>query len=514
MRKASLIIAFIFGIIDNISIYSNQDIFDGEIKLNSIFYHDDQNNYLYILDNELKLTKVDLETELSTTNQTSLTNKKTPYEFNSFTLDNEQLRMDNIEGKTSVYEKTLKNIINDFSLIKLYDKLLIVHNGGGVVMKIEENLISRLDDSFATMHKFMGDLFVREGQLHHFGGYGLWRTNNIMLRFYDGENQSNQWEEIISSNGFPNGLNKGISNFISSTYDKENYYIFGGQNTYNGQKNYNNILYNYNFNSDKWTNLGEVNYPMNGEDIVLNSKNLFYIFNRKGVYILDVKQLSFLKFNYSNDFSFNRLSSIQNENFISNYDNETIDSDDIIKFDKTKLYTIRHHNSRYGVSNLYNYNISQIIDINSAENIPLFTQQRDRNDFFIPILIVVIVIMINLMYQGIVKGKIPKVKELYDFEDNELRFLNTKIELDNNSIEILKMLLYNERTTSNDVVAKLVENGLSYDYASKVKNKIIDSLNEKFKFITNSDTQFISINKSAQDKRIQILEIIKYDKED
>ena len=158
--------------------------------------------------------------------------------------------------------------------------------------------------------------------------------------------------------------------------------------------------------------------------------------------------------------------------------------------------------------------MSQIIDINSKENIPLFTKQRDRNDFFIPILIVVIVIMINLMYQSIIKGRTPKVKELYDFEDNELRFLNTPIELDNNSIEILKMLLYNERTTSNDVVAKLVDSGLSYDYASKIKNKIIDSLNEKFKFITNSDTPFISVKKSPQDKRIQILEIIKYNKKE
>ena len=170
MRKANLIIAFIFGIISNISIYSNQDIFDGEIKLNSIFHHDDQNNYLYILDNELKLTKVDLETGLSTTNQTRLTSKKTPYEFNSFTLENEQARMDNVEGRASVYEKTLKNIINDFSLIRADNKLLLIHQGGGVVMKIEENIISRLDDSFATMHKFMGDLFVRKGQVYHFGG--------------------------------------------------------------------------------------------------------------------------------------------------------------------------------------------------------------------------------------------------------------------------------------------------------------------------------------------------------
>ena len=36
--------------------------------------------------------------------------------------------------------------------------------------------------------------------------------------------------------------------------------------------------------------------------------------------------------------------------------------------------------------------------------------------------------------------------------------------------------------------------------------------NEKFKFITNSDTPFISVIKSPQDKRIQILEIIKYNK--
>ena len=277
MRKASLIIAFIFGVISNMSIYSNQDIFDEEIKLNSIFHHDNQNNYLYILDNELKLTKVDLETGLSTTNQTRLTSKKNPYEFNSFTLENEKSRIDNLQERTSVYEKTLKNIINDFSLIPVDNKILIIHQGGGVVLEIEKNVISRLDDSFATMHKFMGDLFVREGQVHHFGGYGLWRTNNTMLKFYDGENQSRQWEEIISSNGFPNGLNKGISNFTSSTYDKENYYIFGGQSTYNGQKNYNNALYEYNFNSDKWVNLGEVNYSISSEDIVLNSENLFYI---------------------------------------------------------------------------------------------------------------------------------------------------------------------------------------------------------------------------------------------
>jgi predicted DNA-binding ribbon-helix-helix protein len=63
-------------------------------------------------------------------------------------------------------------------------------------------------------------------------------------------------------------------------------------------------------------------------------------------------------------------------------------------------------------------------------------------------------------------------------------FLNTSINLDNNSLEIIKMLHENDSITSNEIVARLVDNGLSYDYASKVKNKIIESLNEKFEFIT------------------------------
>ena len=74
-------------------------------------------------------------------------------------------------------------------------------------------------------------------------------------------------------------------------------------------------------------------------------------------------------------------------------------------------------------------------------------------------------------------------------------------------LDILKMLSENQQITSNEIVAKLVENGLSYDYASKVKNRIIESLNEKYEFITASNEPFINISKSSQDKRIQILSL-------
>ena len=53
------------------------------------------------------------------------------------------------------------------------------------------------------------------------------------------------------------------------------------------------------------------------------------------------------------------------------------------------------------------------------------------------------------------------------------------------------MLNNTENVTSNDIVSALVKNGLSLDYASKIKNKVIESLNDKFKFMTSHDEPFI-----------------------
>ena len=273
-------------------------------------------------------------------------------------------------------------------------------------------------------------------------------------------------------------------------------------------------MYKYNFSNDTWKNLGVVNYTRSPDDIILNTKNLFYVFNRSSVHIIDVDKLIQTKYNYTNDFSYNKLSGIPNNNFTSHF-HKGIEHNDIhVNYvcNQNKLFTINSHNSKFGVSFTSSYDIRNIIDLESAEVIPLFSMQRSRNDFFIPLLIVVIVIVINMLYKNLIRDTGAEIVEYHIFENNELRFLNTKIELDNNSLEIVKMLVNNGKITSNDVVAHLVENGLSYDYASKVKNKIIESLNEKFKFITNSKTPFISINKSAEDKRIQILEIIKYNK--
>ena len=173
------------------------------------------------------------------------------------------------------------------------------------------------------------------------------------------------------------------------------------------------------------------------------------------------------------------------------------------------VYTFKPHNNKYETKILQKYNLFDIIDINSKTEIPLLKNEQSRNQFFIPLLILISIIILNLIYKALKKPKKANKNKLYRFENNVLYFNETKIEIDNNSILMLQMLNSSENITSNDIVSALVKNGLSLDYASKIKNKVIESLNDKFKFITSYEKPFIQISKSKIDKRIQVLNLLK-----
>jgi len=486
-------------------IFSYSFSFNNEIRGKFIYDKDINKNELYLFNNLLELNTYDLETGLlKYSRQITLAD---PDQLNNRTWSGLYT------GDVNLSPDVMNGLMNNLELKKLEnDKFYLFHDGGGLVLSLENDKLNRVDNSFPFMNKFFGDFINYNNKLFHFGGYGLFRTNNTMLLFDEGN--SNQWDEVTYKNNLPNEIKSGLASFFSLLIDSD-YYILGGNSSFNNERVFNKSILKFDFEEYSWEKLGEINLDLSTNPLIIPSETYFYIFDRDFFYQVQLLKGKILKFDYKRDFKAENLGSNipyskSNQSFLSiNKKGQEFGVISMNNYDNKYIHTFRPHNGRVNTSMLNKYKSDQIINIDSVKEIPLFKVEQSRNQFFIPILIVLMITIINLFYKGIKKDVKTINKKLYTIEQDELFFLGTKINIDNNALEILKILQENEQITSNDIVAKLVDNGLSYDYASKVKNKIIESLNEKFEFITGSNEAFINISKSSQDKRIQILSLIK-----
>jgi hypothetical protein len=479
--------------------------FNNEIKGKFVYDTDINKNELYLFNNLLELKTYDLETSLlKYSRQITLNNQE---QLNNRTWSGLYT------GDVNLNPDAMNGIMNNLKLKRLKNgKFYLFHDGGGLVLNLENDKLNRIDNSFPFMNKFFGDFINYNDKIFHFGGYGLFRSNNTMLLF--NEANSNQWDEVKFENNIPSELKSGIASFFPLLIDA-NYYILSGNSSFNNERIFNKSILKFDFENYTWDKLGEINLDLSENPLIIPSETCFYIFDKDFFYQVQILKEKMLKFDYNRDFNVESLGNSDpynrsDQSFLSiNKKGEEFGIISMNNYDNKFIHTFKPHNGKPNTSMLNKYKLDQIIDVDSVKEIPLYKVEQSRNQFFIPMLIVLVIIIINLLHKGIKKDVKEVNKKLYTIGEDELFFLGTKINIDNNALEILKMLQENEQITSNDIVAKLVDNGLSYDYSSKVKNKIIESLNEKFEFITGSNETFINISKSPQDKRIQILSLIK-----
>ena len=474
--------------------FSGEFLYDFDSKLNE----------LYVLNEKLELSTY----ELSTNSLKDVSKIKIPNYLKPESIDW------NYIIKNQLIEVNKNVVFNDLRLIKFNENgFKLVHKGGGLIIDINKGFFNREDNSFNYMNKFLGDYFEFESNIFHFGGYGHFRSNNTLLKFDKGN--SNQWDEIQYQNELPDEISNGISSFSSILIDSK-YYLIGGRSSFNGKYKFNNSILRFDMINNKWKNVGEINLDLSSNPLILTSDKSYYIFDEEHIYIATVGDYKLLKFNYNYDF--NSASILANNiqmrerplSFISDNSETNKYSNTLNKTYLNKIiYSFKPHNSKYGSKILRKYRMDEVIDFNSESNIPLLKNEQSRNQFFIPILILISIIILNLIYKALKDPKKEKVNKLYRFENNELYFNETKIEIDNNSVLILNMLSASKNVPSNDIVSALVKNGLSLDYASKIKNKVIESLNDKFNFLTSLDEPFIKLSKSKIDKRIQVLNLLK-----
>ena len=477
-----------------------------EINGNFVFETDVEKNELYIFNNNLELKTYSLVSGILKSSIKIITENTEKLELNDKTwsglYESFELNPDVVNG-----------LLSNLTLKKFNDKFYLFHDGGGLFLEIDgENLI-RKDNSFPFMNKFFGDFINIKNKIYHFGGYGLFRTNNALLIFDEGN--SNQWDEITSKNSVPEEIEDGIASFSSLLNDND-YYVIGGNSSKNNDQFYNQSILRFNFDSYEWKNLGDINLDFFNNPLIIPAETCFYVFGQDFFYQIQILKEKIIRYNYNNDFNYQSVGnkfpySKENRSFVSiDKKGKEFGVINIHELDNKYIHSFKPHNGKTNTFILNKFKLTNIVDLSSKKEIPLFKIEQSRNQFFIPLLIVLLIVIINILYKGFRTNEKTVPAKLYSFENDELIFLNTVITLDNNALEILKILYEKDSITSNEIVARLVDNGLSYDYASKVKNRIVESLNEKFEFITGSTTPFINISKSSQDKRIQTLSILKY----
>ena len=111
--------------------------------------------------------------------------------------------------------------IRNFSPIKIDSAFYFISTIGGAVLKLKENTLTRIDNSFNHKMQLGSTIFKYNSEIYRYGGYGFFSTRDFIVKY---DFSTNEWESIIITN---NEVPKGRSD-ISFLLNKDEFIIMGG----------------------------------------------------------------------------------------------------------------------------------------------------------------------------------------------------------------------------------------------------------------------------------------------
>ena len=427
--------------------------------------------------------------------------------------------------------KSLTPIVNnfkkiydiDFSLLPrerfhvevLKDQIFLIDRKGGLVYRVDNGNLVRIDNSFAHRNQSGSKIFQINDTIYKYGGYGYWQIQDL-ITYYDFT--SNEWE-IIEVNG------KEIRGLVDSYSIEHNniIYFFGGTTVDKKKrkkvlKNYN--IYSFDFKTRKWDLHGRMKYNFNSLaniNISLNKKE-HIIYRNDSIFHLNLLENK-MKIYKTNSFH-DRL--VKGKNLKTIY----IDS----AFHAFNIYPHDHHFSLSDresspKKNLINAIEFQKVDYDvflqtpiSEEPIllnssyekyfkPLFTEEspipKNYRPFFrISILLFVIYGIIFSLFISSTRLKRSNSANKIFLDSLILKYGNDSMQLNQIEQQILLLLSQKIKITGNEI-KEMFDQNLNYSHIMRSKKQTIDNLNFKLKTLTKSEENLITIVTSSIDKRIK-----------
>ena len=347
---------------------------------------------------------------------------------------------------------------------------------GGMVAVLRNDTIKRIDRSFNHLMQHGSILFAHESSIYKYGGYGFWSNRNFFTYF---DNNTKEWEVVdpINSESIPDGTYGGYHIKFA-----DDIYIFNGFkiNPYRRKERIlSNEVWKFNFKDHQWKLLGKT--PL-------------------------IKPSKYTK--YYNSILIKGLGNITKIDVIQN---------------KITLYEHGLFSSRF-VDIYPSYYVNNTVYCFINERGRLYFHAIEEKDFFgkkiseksfyknyswwITLTIIVVLIPVLIFFTVWKIRKYYKKQKKIVLLDNGLRFKNKFIEFDEESMEIIRMLLSKIEISSNQILSIVEKEQYSAAHNERIKVQKLNEINLKVKMLLGINEDIISSNKSNNDRRIRIYKIL------
>ena len=331
-------------------------------------------------------------------------------------------------------------------------KTYLLYPGGGVLYEFYNGSINRLDSSFAQRNQYAGAFFSYKNQLYLLGGYGFWKTKSILTKF---NFNSGDWEYIKTSGAPP----KGISNPVFTIKDNSLYLFDFFERPQNQSPIKNPNLYSLNLETLTWKKGGLINPSFIGE--TNTSGDRFFNINGK---ILINKMESPRVFEI--DLDNNKIKKYADNVLLYKSGGKSIVKNGIIISSVRNTSNNTNSITYYDLSDLDKSVISEEYFIRGSISFV---------NYLVGGGIALIIILIFLWLSN------DRVSKSYFVSSNSLFNSLNQINLDPDEAKVILLFTKKEIIPNKEILVLFEEKGKTKDFATKRKNKTIESLNKRFK---------------------------------
>ena len=331
-------------------------------------------------------------------------------------------------------------------------KVYLLYPGGGLLYEFFNGSINRVDSSFAQRNQYAGAFFSYNNQLYLLGGYGFWKTKSILTKF---NFNSGDWEYIQTKGVAP----EGISNPVFSLKDNNLYLFDFFERPQNQSPIKNPNLYSLNMETLTWKKGGLINPSFIGEKNTSGDR----FFNINGKVLINKMESPRV---FEIDLDNNKIKKYADNFLLYKSGGKSIVKNGII------ISSVR--NTSNNTNSITYYNLSDI-DKSVISEEYFIRGSISFVNYLIGGGIALIIILIFLWFSN------DRVSKSYFVSSNSLFNSLNQINLDPDEAKVILLFTKKEIVPNKEILVLFEDKGKTKDFATKRKNKTIESLNKRFK---------------------------------